>query len=182
MRGQLLIRGDQRLSPGRRRLGLQAIAAVLGAALAGVASTASAQTTAAEAPRAAAVAFIDIPKFDRELHAALSNQTDPVNVTFYEKVSPNKVPERLQKWISIVEKTGGKVDIEPPPDEPVPKGAFLLSLLGALWSAVKAFTEIQEESQYLAASKRNAVISLERDATRQIVVARVTFVARPTAP
>ena len=167
----------------RRSFGQRAIATALGAALTCIGASSRAQTSSTEAQVTPGVAFIDIPKFDRDLYNALSHKSDPVNVTFYEQVSPNKMPERLQKWISIVEKTGGKVDIEPPPNEPVPKSPLLLiGLIGSLWSAIKALTEIKEESLYLAASKRNAVIVLERDASRQIVVARVSFVPRPASP
>ena len=128
---------------------------------------------------AAGVSFIDIPKFDRDLYAALTGKSDPVSVTFYDQVSPNKMPERLQKWISTVEKSGGTIDIEPPPNEPVPKSPLLLiGLIGSLWSAIKAFNEIKEESVFRAASKRNVVIVLDRDANRQVVVTRLTFLPR----
>jgi hypothetical protein len=151
-------------------------------ALAGVTlciSRAHAQSTSAPEGNIPTVPFIDIPKFDRDLYNALSHKTEQVNVSFYDQVSPNKMPERLQKWISAVEKTGGKVDVEPPPNEPVPKSPlFLIGLIGSLWSAIKALAEIKEESVYLAAAKRNVVIVLDRDATRQIVVARVNFLPR----
>lgn len=138
-----------------------------------------ADPTSPATPAPPTIAFIDIPKFDRDLHQALSGKAEPVNVSFYERVSPNSMPERLQKWISAVEKTGGKVDVEPPPNEPVPKSPlFLIGLIGSLWSAIKALTEIKEEAVYLSAAKRNVLIVLDRDATRQVVVARVTFSPR----
>ena len=183
MRSSLLASNHRPLGASRRRFGQRAVVTALGAALAAIGANAWAQTSGTDAQAAPGVAFIDIPKFDRDLYNALSHKGDPVNVTFYEQVSPNKMPERLQKWVSTVEETGGKVDIEPPPNEPVPKSPLLLiGLIGSLWSAIKALTEIKEESMYLAAGKRNAVIVLERDASRQVVVARVTFVPRPASP
>jgi len=41
--------------------------------------------------------FIDISKFDRDLSTSLSDKHDSVEVAFYDKVSPNNVPDRLQK-------------------------------------------------------------------------------------
>jgi dihydroxy-acid dehydratase len=77
------------------------------------------------------LSFIDIGNFDRELTASLNAPLDSVDVVFYEKVSPNKMPERLQKWISAVERSGGNVKVETPPNEPKPRSALtILSLLG----------------------------------------------------
>ncbi|MBM3968048.1 MAG: hypothetical protein FJ308_23775, partial [Planctomycetes bacterium] len=55
------------------------------------------------------IRFIDLTKFDSDLEKALSTQKESVLVTFYEKTSPNNMPNRLQKWISSVEKSGGKL-------------------------------------------------------------------------
>lgn len=124
------------------------------------------------------ITFIDIGKFDSELHASLIGKAnEPIVVSFYDKVSPNEVPPRLQKWLTSVERNGGKVEIEPPPNEFAAKDPMLLiSLFSGLFSSMKAITQIQDEQVIKAAKGRTAVISLERNAAKQLVVGKVTFV------
>jgi len=123
------------------------------------------------------IVFIDIGKFDAELHASLVAKDEPIVVSFYDQVSPNGMPDRLQKWLTSVERTGGKITIEPPPNELAPKDPMLLfSLFSGLWSSMKAASQIQDEQVVKAAKGRTAVISLERNAAKQLVVGKVTFV------
>lgn len=141
-------------------------------------SSASGPTRASTATAPSQLSFVDINKFDNDLHASLVAHPDVVSVVFYEKVSPNSTPERLQKWLNVVEKTGGKVDVEPPPGELVPRNPFaLISLLGGLWNAIKMTTELKQDSMLLAARGRDAVISLERNRDGQVVISKVTFKA-----
>lgn len=120
--------------------------------------------------------FVDISRFDRDLHDALVLQSEPVTVAMYDKVSPNNTPDRLQKWLNAVERNGGKVEIEPPPNELVPRNPLaLISLVGGLWNAVKATTEMHDKQVTQAVRGRDAVISLERNAQGQIVVGKIIF-------
>lgn len=123
------------------------------------------------------LSFIDINNFDRELTASLNAPLDAVDVVFYEKVSPNKMPERLQKWISAVERSGGNVKVETPPNEPTPRSVMtILSLLGSAYSAIKNQVTPKPE-EFLSSTKgRNAVISLERGANGELLVEKVRFV------
>ena len=94
------------------------------------------------------IQFIDISKFDKDMNLVLSSEIANVEVSFYEKVSPNKTPERIQNWLTAVEKNGGTINIEPPPNEMVPKSPFaLLSLIGSLWSGIKNILEIMKKNQ-----------------------------------
>jgi len=123
--------------------------------------------------------FLDIPKFDSDLNAVLSRKSEAVDVNFYDPVSPNNEPERLQKWISAVEQAGGTVKVEPPPNDAVPKNPLvLLSLFAGLWSGLKALNEIKKERAYLAAANRNVAIVLDRDSSGQVVVKQITFSSR----
>lgn len=122
------------------------------------------------------LSFVDITRFDRDLHNALVYQSEPVTVAMYDKVSPNNTPDRLQKWLNAVERNGGKVEIEPPPNELVPRNPLaLISLVGGLWNAVKATTEMHDKQVTQAVKGRDAVISLERNAQGQIVVGKIIF-------
>jgi len=126
-----------------------------------------------------AIRFIDLSKFDNDLEKALKENKESISVMFFEKTSPNNMPNRLQKWVTAVEKSGGRIDIEPPPDEPRPRSpAMLIGLLGGLWSSIKAWGEIRERALLDAAQSRNVLIHLERNAAGEIIVAKLTFTPR----
>jgi hypothetical protein len=123
------------------------------------------------------LSFIDIGNFDRELTNSLKGNVNSVDVIFYEKVSPNKIPERLQKWIAAVERSGGNVKVETPPNEPTPKSAMtILSLLGTAYSTIKNHIASQPESFLSSTKGRNAIISLERGANGELLVEKVRFI------
>jgi hypothetical protein len=121
--------------------------------------------------------FIDISKFDHDLSTSLADKYDSVEVAFYDKVSPNNVPDRLQKWLSSVEKTGGKVEIRRPVGEFASKDPFaLLSLAGTLFSTLKTLATKPFEQNYETAKGRNAIIQLERNKSGEAVVSKIIFV------
>lgn len=122
------------------------------------------------------VKFFDIKKFDHDLYAALHGTSPEVTVLMYEKVSPNATPDRLQKWLNSVEKNGGKVEIEPPPNELVPRNPFaLIGLIGGLWDAIKATSDYRDAQLTNSVKGRDAVIRLERNARGEIVVGSILF-------
>ena len=128
------------------------------------------------APKAT-VTFIDVANFDGELAASLNAPLDSVEVLFYEKISPNKMPERLQKWISAVERSGGSVKINTPPNEPKPRSPIaLLGLLGSAYTTIKSFVDAQPASYLSSAKGRNAVISLARSPNGDLLVEKIGFV------
>jgi hypothetical protein len=123
------------------------------------------------------LSFVDISTFDRDLSASLKAPYDAVEVAFYEKVKPNAMPEKLQKWISSVEREGGKVKVEPPPNEPTPRSPLgVFSLLGTLYSSIKNLALFNNDKMFEASKGRDAVIVLERNAGGEVVVSKVQFV------
>lgn len=152
------------------------LCAVLSACATNVPLTSSVETTAT----GARLSYLDIAKFDRDLSGALKDKNASVEVAFFNKVSPNNVPERIQKWISVIDSSGGKVLVEPPPNEFVSRSPMAaLSLVGTLISTVKTFAKFNSERIYDAAKGRDAVISLERNSTGQVVIKTIKFVYRP---
>ncbi len=120
--------------------------------------------------------FVDFAGFDRDLHSALKLQEPVVTVLMYDKVSPNNTPDRLQKWLNAVEKNGGKVEIEPPPNELTPKNPLaLISLIGGLWNVIKASADLRDSQLTQAVKGHDAVISLERNDAGQVVVGKILF-------
>jgi len=109
----------------------------------------------------------------------LQDKNASVEVAFYDKVSPNNLPDRLQKWISVVEADGGKVLVEPPPNELVARNPLAaLSLVGTLITSIKGFAKFNSERIYETAKGRDAVISLERNSKGEVVINAIKFIKR----
>ena len=120
--------------------------------------------------------FLDMTKFDSDMRVSIASNVDEVEVDFYDKVSPNKTPERLQKWLTAVENNGGTINIEPPPNEMVPKSPFaLISLLGTLWTQITKITDYLDNKNEYAVKNRNATITLERNPQGEVVITKVVF-------
>ena len=125
------------------------------------------------------LSFVDIGKFDSDLAACLNDKNEAVSVSFYEKVSPNQMPERLQKWISSVEQSGGRVRVDPPQGEVAPKDPFtIIGLIASMIGGAKNFAEFRTNKTYDVAKDRNAVISLERNSKGDVVVYKIQFIKR----
>lgn len=89
------------------------------------------------------------------------------------------MPDRLQKWISVVEADGGKILVEPPPNELVTRNPLAaLSMVGTLLSTIKGFTKFNSERIYETAKGRNAVIALERNSKGEVVINAIRFIKR----
>lgn len=128
--------------------------------------------------------FVDTGGFDRELSRLVASaQEQTVELGFFSPVTPNQIPERLQKWLGAVEKQGGSVTIQAPPGELSPKSpALIASLLGAAWNGIKMFNQLAEDRMYASVNGRDAVIVLDRDpATRVVTVKSLEFRPRTKA-
>ena len=68
--------------------------------------------------KAASLDFFDAGSFDNKLYAALAKDSPRVQIRFPAPITLNKIPERLDKWFSMVEKHGGKVALEAEPEPP----------------------------------------------------------------
>ena len=144
-------------------------------ALIGCQTTQTPGSTKIRAPET--LSFIDLQGFDTDLKSSLAANSGAVTVTFFERPSPNKLPERIQKWIAQVRESGGKVQIESPPNELAPKNPLaLFSLFGTLFSGASAVKQISQEAAYGAVTGRNAVLQLERNSKKELVLGQITFV------
>jgi stage V sporulation protein SpoVS len=56
--------------------------------------------------------FLDTSKFDSSLSDTLRKAPPTLTITPEEKISPNDIPPRLEKWFSAVVKSGGKVKLQ----------------------------------------------------------------------
>lgn len=123
--------------------------------------------------------FVDLQKFDRELHASLSQPLAKVEVAFYNDITPNALPDRLQNWIAAVETGGGSVKVIPPKSSVQPKSPLLLfSLASTLWSASKTAKEMSTSARFNSAQGYDAMIQLKSDDKGASVVDKVVFIQR----
>jgi hypothetical protein len=73
------------------------------------------------------VQFLDSRTFDSNLSDALRNQPWRVNVTPVAPFSVNEIPERLDKWLYVVQNSGGTVLVQEEPEE-VLRGGIAIGL------------------------------------------------------
>ncbi len=130
-------------------------------------------------PPKADMQFVDLQGFDRELGSALSAPLPRVDVAFYDRVSPNALPERLQRWMASVENGGGTVKVVPPKSSVTSKSPLLLiSAISTLWSASSIAKDMAVNAQFKAARAFDAEILLKTDDRGDSVVDKVVFVKR----
>jgi hypothetical protein len=134
------------------------------------------QTLPTDPPKQS-VTFIDTSKFDTELASSLSGIKQPIDVDFYSPVNPNQIPPRLEKWIALAEKNGGKIIISQPVGEPTPKDPFiLLGLFTGMWQAIKIFRgEAASYSMDESVKNRNVNIALARNSQGNLYVQKIVF-------
>jgi hypothetical protein len=83
---------------------------------------------------------------------------------------------RDRKWLNAVESNGGRVEIEPPPNELVARNPLaLISLMGGLWNAIKATADLRDKELTQSVKGHDAVISLERNDAGNVVVGKILF-------
>ena len=125
------------------------------------------------------VQFIDLQSFDRDLGSALSAPLPKVDVAFYDRVSPNALPERLQRWMASVENGGGTVKVIPPKPSVTSKSPWLLiSAISSLWSASSIAKDMAMNAQFKAAQAFDVEILLKTDDRGDSVVDKVVFLKR----
>jgi len=59
------------------------------------------------------LAFYDSDSFDRRLSASLADERETVTTTFPAPITTNSIPERLDRWLLMVEEHGGRVELKP---------------------------------------------------------------------
>jgi hypothetical protein len=119
------------------------------------------------------VQFMDTTGFDYKLSASLEAKQEQVDVLFPAVITLNNIPERIDKWLSKVEKLGGKVEIQAEPET----GRGLITEIFSIF--VKAFEAAEEKLIYAPARDYNVLISYK---AKTGIVTRMTFVRKAAAP
>lgn len=130
------------------------------------------------------VAFIDADKFDHQLSASLSAQMNEITVPFYDKVSPNNMPERMKAWVNQVEKSGGKIQMTEPTSSSgvTAKNPFLIfSMINAI-RTLSLLEQKNEKAKLLASAKGHDVkILLAYNAQNEVVIDKIVFAKKGAA-
>lgn len=124
------------------------------------------------------VPFIDLDRFDRQLSQSLASPLSQVNVPLLERVPPSQIPGRLKVWLNAIEKAGGKVLVQDPPNESSsePKNPFLIFTLLNNLENKNSSTQTYAHKDLLTSTKdHNVKVFLIFNASNEVVVEKVTF-------
>jgi len=112
--------------------------------------------------------YVNADAFDRKLSSSLAERPASFEVLFPLPVSMKMLPERLDKWLSAVEKSGGSVEAVPVPEQ---RGLFtdLLEL------AIKLYDLVTARDLYAPAQYYNATVHYKRSTG---TVVKVVFTLR----
>lgn len=123
--------------------------------------------------------FIDLQSFDRDLATSLAAPMSKVDVYFYDRITPNALPERLRHWMVAVEAGGGEIKITPAKSTVTAKSPFLLiSAISSLWTVSKFVISAADSAQFKTAKAYNVQIVLKADDLGTSWIDKVVFVQR----
>jgi len=121
--------------------------------------------------------FVDSQSFDESMVASLASNKTPVTIDFYSPITPNAIPPRIDKWMAMAQKNGGKISVTQPEGEPTPKNPMLLiGLFTGLWEVIDKLTK--EKGSYSmedSVKNRNVNISLARNPQGNLYVNKIIF-------
>jgi len=120
-----------------------------------------------------AVQFMDTTGFDYKLSASLEAGQEQVLVLFPAVITLNNIPERIDKWLSKVEKLGGKVEIRPEPEA----GRGIITEVFSIF--IKAFEAAEEKLIFAPAKDYNVLISYKSGTG---IITKMAFVRKTATP
>ena len=118
----------------------------------------------------AEVIFLDSFSFDRKLSASLGAGQQQVEVLFPAAITLNSIPVRMDKWLSKVEKFGGKVEIQAEPEQ---GRGFVSEILDFF---VKLYEMAEESLIYAPAKDYNVRIHYKPNTG---IITRMSFLRKP---
>jgi hypothetical protein len=120
----------------------------------------------------ARVTFLDSKLFDGQLSKELDAGNDAVEIDFLGKVSLNNIPQRIDRWISIVGEKGA-VNIKPAEQALKPK--FLFDIVELIYTGVQ---RSNEEKMLDPVRQYDAVIFYALDASGEPRIDKIVFSRR----
>jgi len=109
--------------------------------------------------------FLDANTFDQNLSESMLANTETINIVMIGKVSVNKMPERLNKWLGVITNKLGKVDFKSttppkPVNERTTGSLAITAIIGILPTAYDFF---KDEISYGPAVNYDAVLYYQID-------------------
>lgn len=121
--------------------------------------------------------FIDTQSFDESMAASLTSNKSPVTIDFYSPVTPNAIPPRIDKWMAMAQKSGGKISVTQPDGEPTPKNPMLLlGLFTGLWEVISKLSKEKDSySMEDSVKNRDVNIRLAKNSQGNLYVNKIIF-------
>ncbi|HHB92048.1 MAG TPA: hypothetical protein ENK59_02400 [Thioploca sp.] len=109
--------------------------------------------------------FIDVDTFDQNLSKSMSIGNDTITVSMIGKVSVNKIPERLGKWLSVINAKMGKVDFKSttPPKPINERNTGSLAVTAVLGLLPSTYDFLKDKFFYSSAEKYDAILYYQAD-------------------
>lgn len=126
------------------------------------------------APESVDLTFLDSRSFDQQLSSTLAAGPTVVAVDFIADVSPNALPERIDRWLYAVSSRGGPVRAERDP-RLARERAFGADV--AITLALRTYAHVREQMIYRRAAGHAAIVYVDPAHDR---VTRVLFFRMPS--
>lgn len=137
-----------------------------------IASTAPTAPTASDQTAAlteSSIKYSDLDGFDRSLSQALKQSAPGVTVQFVAPTTVNEIPTRMDKWLAMVEKYGGKVEAAPDPDFTIASRGLITDVVSLV---IGAYNLAKEKILYGPSKEYNAIVYYDQGTGR---ITRVVF-------
>ncbi len=148
------------------------VALFLGPAAMAAEPEAAAPAAAESAVTAEELTFFDSLAFDKDLSSTLGKQPSGAMVVPSGPFSPNALPPRLEKWLSVVLKSGGSVKLKKVSSEPPARGI----LSDVIELSVKSHQDAEQNAMYAAAKAYDVLVTFNSND-----VTGIQFNKRPAA-
>jgi hypothetical protein len=124
------------------------------------------------------VDFFDVRGFDRAISSGLKGDAQTITVQFQAPVTVNDIPERLNTWLTWVEKYEGSVEIQEDPGSPT-RGVISGGLFLIIGAATGVYRAIKTQLLYGPVKEYQAtVFYTKRDGT----ITKVVFTRKEPQP
>lgn len=136
-------------------------------------------TTTADSPLPeSSVDFFDTYTFDRRLASGLRDEPTTVDVYFRAPASVNAIPDRLGKWLTMVEKYGGTVEPREDPNDQT-RGLITGGLSVVFGAFASLYQVIHNKLLYRPVKAYNATVFYNRS---NGMMTRVVFTRKVPNP
>lgn len=123
-----------------------------------------------------AVPFADLVTFDREVSRRMKEKQGEIEVRVTDRITEKQLPDRLDKWLTAIDSTGGEVQVLEPRRVAENGQTRAIWVLIPFLLAMAATTT--RDPLHAPASKYNATVVLKEDAAGERIVDKVVFLRR----